>query len=195
MNRFPDEVRFQATWRPYQARVLGELEQHLDDERLHVIAAPGSGKTVLGLEVVHRLDAPALILAPTLAIRDQWVHRLIELFLPHGARTPDWISRDLDNPKFFNVATYQALHSVMSRSRDAELSEQEMEEEDIEEVEEGDVEEEEIGPEEAVQPQQNGHGPFSGAEGNWRQDHRIGRGPPLTVKLVEKSHETGRIFR
>ena len=115
MITFPDEVRFTATWRPYQARVLKELEEYLDDERLHVVAAPGSGKTVLGIEVVRRMNGPTLVLAPTLAIRDQWIHRFIELFLPAGSKQPDWISRDLDEPGFFTVATYQSLHAAMSR--------------------------------------------------------------------------------
>ena len=34
-------------------RVLQELKEHLDDARLHVVAAPGAGKTVLGLEVIR----------------------------------------------------------------------------------------------------------------------------------------------
>ena len=55
MDRFPSEVRFRFTWRPYQQRVLDELAAHLDDERLHVITPPGSGKTVLGLEAARRL--------------------------------------------------------------------------------------------------------------------------------------------
>lgn len=121
MNGFPEEVRFRSTWRPYQARVLSELENHLDDDKLHVVAAPGSGKTVLGLEVVLRINKPTLILAPTLAIRDQWVQRLVELFLPQKSKTPDWVSRNLMNPKFLTVATYQALHSAMSLKVEEEL--------------------------------------------------------------------------
>ncbi len=115
MKTFPEKVRFTATWRPYQARVLRELEEYLNDSRLHVVAAPGSGKTVLGIEVVRRMNGPTLILTPTLAIRDQWIHRFIELFLPKGSKQPDWISRDLNDPGFFTVATYQALHAAMSR--------------------------------------------------------------------------------
>ena len=147
MKEFPEEVRFQSTWRPYQARVLSELEGHLDDNKLHVVAAPGSGKTVLGLEVVRRSNRPTLILAPTLAIRDQWIQRLVELFLPKGSKTPDWVSRDLLNPGFITVATYQALHSAMSQKIENELeTEVEIEElretEKLEKVEE-DLEEEE----------------------------------------------------
>ncbi|MFW9837999.1 MAG: DEAD/DEAH box helicase family protein, partial [Candidatus Thorarchaeota archaeon] len=108
MMEFPKEVKFRSIWRSYQARVLSELDQHLDDNKLHVVAAPGSGKTVLGLEVVHRINRPTLILAPTLAIRDQWIQRLVELYLPKNAKTPEWISRDLTDLGFITVATYQA---------------------------------------------------------------------------------------
>ena len=58
-----EAAEFRRPWRDYQARVLEELEQHLDDNLLHIVAAPGSGKTVLGLEVMRRLSKPTLILA------------------------------------------------------------------------------------------------------------------------------------
>lgn len=103
-----DKLKFKGTWRDYQARVLSELDTHLDDDHLHVVAAPGSGKTVLGLEVMRRLNRPTLILAPTITIRNQWILRLRELF---GAEDDDfdWISKDIYNPNFLTVITYQAL--------------------------------------------------------------------------------------
>src|SRR5512138_1791219 len=99
MDTFPSDVRFRKPWRSYQQRVLDELTDHLDDNHLHIIAAPGSGKTVLGLEVLRRLNQPALILAPTVAIRDQWVDRFVNLFLDHGHEAPAWISRDIRAPQ------------------------------------------------------------------------------------------------
>ena len=143
MITFPEEVRFTATWRPYQARVLKELEEYLDDERLHVVAAPGSGKTVLGIEVVRRMNGPTLVLAPTLAIRDQWIHRFIELFLPAGSKQPEWISRDLDEPGFFTVATYQSLHAAMTRI-DAAIVEDAEEPEDMHQESPDEKEEDEL---------------------------------------------------
>ena len=111
---FGANVRFRKSWRSYQQRVLTELQQHLDDNHLHVIAAPGSGKTVLGLEVMRRLNRPTLILSPTVAIQDQWVDRFVGLFLdPHNG-TPDWISKDIRNPRIITASTYQGLHSVYS---------------------------------------------------------------------------------
>jgi len=53
-------------------------------------------------------------LAPTITIRDQWVDRLVELFLPSGNGRPAWVSTELRTPAFLTVATYQALHAVCS---------------------------------------------------------------------------------
>ncbi|MCC5917019.1 MAG: DEAD/DEAH box helicase family protein [Cryomorphaceae bacterium] len=111
MNQFPENIKFKYSWRKYQQRVLEDLEGHLTDGHLHVIAPPGSGKTVLGLEVAIRLNNPTLILAPTLAIRNQWIQRFCELFLQTKI-APDWISRDIRNPKFLTVVTYQGLHAA-----------------------------------------------------------------------------------
>ncbi len=113
-----EELEFQATWRDYQKRVLSELEDHLDDDHLHIVAAPGSGKTILGLEVMRRLGEPALILAPTITVRNQWVQRLLSMFLPDGAADPDWISRDIRNPSLLTVTTYQALNAAMPGEED-----------------------------------------------------------------------------
>src|SRR3569833_2848617 len=111
---FPKDMAYQRSWRTYQARLLDRLDSYLDDDRLHIVAAPGSGKTIFGLEVVRRLNRPALVLAPTITIRDQWVQRLVEQFLPTGSIDPDWISTDIRNPQLLTVATYQALHALCS---------------------------------------------------------------------------------
>jgi len=109
-----DSTRFRGTWRPYQARVLGELATHLDDGRVHLVAPPGSGKTLLGLETVVRLGRPALVLAPTLALRDQWLARFAELFEGDVAT-----SLDVEAPATLTVTTYQALHTSARRGLDA----------------------------------------------------------------------------
>jgi len=110
-TQFPSGIKFKYPWRAYQKRVLDELETHLDDNHLHIVAPPGSGKTILGLEVALRLNKPVLIFAPTISIRNQWVERFTKLFL-QTSHKPDWISYDIKKPKFFTVATYQSLHSA-----------------------------------------------------------------------------------
>src|SRR6266481_6492458 len=111
---FPESMVFQKTWRSYQARILEHLDRYLDDRRLHIIAAPGSGKTVLGLEVVRRINRPTLVLAPTITIRNQWADRLVDHFLPAGEPRPSWVSVDLKNPALLTIATYQALQDRKS---------------------------------------------------------------------------------
>lgn len=111
MEQFPEHIKFRYNWRSYQQRVLDELEEHLDDNHLHIIAPPGSGKTILGLEVVVRLNKPTVIFAPTISIRNQWIHRFMELFLQEE-QEPGWISRDIRDPKLLTVVTYQALHAA-----------------------------------------------------------------------------------
>lgn len=104
-------MQFSGTWRDYQAAVLAEFDASFTDERIHVVAAPGAGKTVLGLELVRRLARPALVLAPTLAIREQWVDRLCPLFLPAPPANGD-VSRDPLRPSVLTLSTYQALNAV-----------------------------------------------------------------------------------
>lgn len=115
MKSFPQDAQFIYEWRTYQQRALDELDHHLRNRHLHLVAPPGSGKTVLGLEVILRLNEPTLILAPTLTIKEQWVDRFVALFL-NRTDVPDWISTDLKNPRFLTVTTYQALHSLVSNS-------------------------------------------------------------------------------
>ena len=64
-----DMMAFRKDWRAYQFRLLNHLDRYLDNKRLHLVAAPGSGKTVLGLEVIRRINKPTLVLAPTITIR------------------------------------------------------------------------------------------------------------------------------
>ncbi|MEM1055586.1 MAG: DEAD/DEAH box helicase family protein [Bacteroidota bacterium] len=103
-----DRLRFTGTWRPYQARVLAELDAHMDDDRVHIVAPSGSGKTLVGLEAVRRMGRPALILAPTVALCDQWLDRWTEHFSGAALDT----SRDLRQPATLTIATYQALHAA-----------------------------------------------------------------------------------
>ncbi len=121
MDRFPEGITFTYKWRTYQQRVIESLDEHLQNKHLHLIAPPGSGKTVLGLEVMLRINGPTLILAPTLAIKNQWLDRFLELFLQDSV-VPDWISMKLSDPKFLTITTYQALHSAMTNQGSEEES-------------------------------------------------------------------------
>jgi superfamily II DNA or RNA helicase len=108
----PDEgalppLAFQGRWRRYQELALEAFERDRRGGRrsTHVLAPPGSGKTVLGLEIVRRLGARALVLCPNSAVQAQWL-RTAELFgAPDGAAAPD-----ADAP--IACLTYQSLCQI-----------------------------------------------------------------------------------
>ena len=77
-------LQFKGQWRSYQERVLSNAEKYLSDHKLHLVAAPGSGKTTLGIELIRRLGAPCLILSPSITIRQQWLERITSGFLEPG---------------------------------------------------------------------------------------------------------------
>lgn len=108
-------LEFKGTWRAYQARVLKNADRYMRDGKIHIVAAPGSGKTTLGIELIRRMGRPALVLAPSITIREQWVARIEEAFLCDGVQAKDYLSQNLKAPKAITVVTYQALHSAVTR--------------------------------------------------------------------------------
>ena len=110
-----NQLSFKGQWRQYQRRVLDKAESFMDDGKIHLVAAPGSGKTTLGIEFIQRFGNPTLILVPTVTIRQQWVDRIKQAFLSDANQAEQLISQDLKRPKMITVATYQALHSSMNQ--------------------------------------------------------------------------------
>lgn len=113
---FDNTIKFKYPWRPYQDRVLRESNNFLKDGKINIVAAPGSGKTILGLELVRRISNPVIIFAPTVTIKKQWISKFLSSFTDFE-EVPDWISTDIYNLKFFNVVTYQALHYAYKRKK------------------------------------------------------------------------------
>ena len=107
---------FAGKWRTYQKRVLDRSGVYLQDKRIHIVAAPGSGKTTLGIELIRRLNAPCLVLSPSINIRDQWLSRIRESFLPKGEPS-GLLSNNIKEPGVITAITYQALHSGMTKAK------------------------------------------------------------------------------
>lgn len=108
-------MSFRGQFRSYQKRVLDHADAYLKDGRIHIVAAPGSGKTVLGLELIRRIGRPCIILSPTTAIRGQWGERLRDLFLEDGAQFSAVYSADLHRVRPVTSITYQALYTAIER--------------------------------------------------------------------------------
>ena len=110
-----NNISFKGFFRDYQQRVLDNSSKFLFDGKINIVAAPGSGKTILGLELIRRLDAPCIIFSPTTTIRQQWGQRFLESFLNDNQNIDDFVSYDLDEIKLINSVTYQALHSTINK--------------------------------------------------------------------------------
>ena len=67
-------LKFKYTWRKYQARVLENTKEYVADGKVHIVAAPGSGKTTLGIELIARMRENTLVLAPSVTIHGSKQH-------------------------------------------------------------------------------------------------------------------------
>jgi superfamily II DNA or RNA helicase len=103
-------LSFRHSWRPEQQRVLDNVLGYLDDKRIHIVAAPGAGKTVIGIEIFNRLNLKALVVSPTRLIRNQWLQRITD-FLPND-EIPNWCRATISECKKFTPKTYQGLLSL-----------------------------------------------------------------------------------
>lgn len=102
------------TWRKSQRHLL-ELCAHVTDERWHLCAPPGSGKTLIGLELARGVGGRTLVLSPTTAIRDQW-RASVALF---GGDPDTFVSTTLDDgPAQLYSVTYQLLGNPGEAERD-----------------------------------------------------------------------------
>lgn len=120
-------LKFDGQWRSYQKRVLDRADNYLKDKRIHIVAAPGSGKTTLGIELIRRLNQPALVLSPSINIRNQWIQRIADAYLPKGTGPEGILSNSVREPALITAITYQALHSCMTgkkgKKKETEASE------------------------------------------------------------------------
>lgn len=95
--------RFSGTLRTYQAEVLARLAPG-GGGPLHIVAPPGSGKTLLGLLLAAREGHRALVLTPTVTIRQQWLRTASDLAADQAS-----VSDDPDRLDDLTVLTYQLL--------------------------------------------------------------------------------------
>ena len=114
----------QVPLRDYQQEVLDRL--HPDDgSTLHLLAPPGAGKTLVGLELAVRNGRRALVLAPTMVIRAQWIHQAQKFFTSPASGSSsvtDSVNARLPSARLEQVAecadltvlTYQSLAVVDS---------------------------------------------------------------------------------
>lgn len=111
MSDFP-VIRFHGQLRPSQQDVAAIARTQLaaGQRRLHIVAPPGSGKTVIGLylwaELVRR---PALVLSPNSAIQGQWAARTSLFRRDDAADLMPSVSTSRDQLGLLTSLTYQSI--------------------------------------------------------------------------------------
>lgn len=116
-NIYDGFLDFKGTFRPYQRRILDHSNDYLKDNKMHIVAAPGSGKTTLGIELIRRLGKRALIVSPRIVIRDQWIQRVKDAFIINDGLS---LSSSLINCGDITSITYQTLFSAMTHFKGKE---------------------------------------------------------------------------
>ena len=114
-------IGFNGKLRPSQIAAVSVIEPQLDiqGKHLHIVAPPGSGKTVLGLYVwANLVRKPTLVLSPNSAIQAQWAART-DLFDLDGK--DEFITTDPKKPGLLTSLTYQSI--TMPKRGGEELNE------------------------------------------------------------------------
>jgi len=107
-------TRFPHQFRRCQQLALEVFQETQASERrqIHLVLPPGSGKTLLGLEIARRIGRPTLVLCPNTAIQSQW-ERQWRGFQPAVVRS----SCEAAELAPLTILTYQAV-SVLDNETD-----------------------------------------------------------------------------
>jgi len=110
-------VAYPQPFRRYQLLALDAFEKARAEgrRRAYIVMPPGSGKTLLGLEIARRLGNRTLCLGPNTAIQSQWVEQW-RTFQPAAVSTG--IDPDLESQ--ITALTYQAVCDIDAHNPDLE---------------------------------------------------------------------------
>ncbi|MEM8531926.1 MAG: DEAD/DEAH box helicase family protein [Chloroflexota bacterium] len=101
-------LSFQHPFRKYQRMILAQVEGNPDAQTYHIVAPPGSGKTIVGLEMIRRFGEPAVVFAPTTTIQQQWQEK-VHLFTDDPEYTTSLVSQNPLELALINIFTYQLI--------------------------------------------------------------------------------------
>ncbi|MBZ0187192.1 MAG: DEAD/DEAH box helicase family protein, partial [Candidatus Obscuribacterales bacterium] len=113
-NSWFDQLNFQYPLRKYQSDIIELCNKKLanGEKELHIVAPPGSGKTIIGLQIISQFKCPSLVICPNTTIQSQWAQKL-DLFLKSDfaqMARPEILGTHEDRPlKPITILTYQAL--------------------------------------------------------------------------------------
>jgi len=106
-------MKFKHKLYHYQQDVLKVFQKEIErwDKKIHVVAPPWSGKTIMGLEMISRIEGNHLILVPNITLQYQWRDKIEQFFLEEWESIDEVVSTTIDEVKKVNILTYQSLTS------------------------------------------------------------------------------------
>lgn len=118
-----EKLSFRFPFRKYQRMILEQIVEQQKDHKCHIVAPPGSGKTIVGLELIRQFNAPAVVFAPTTTIQGQWFDKL-GMFLQPPLTISQFASMDANQRAPIHIFTYQLISTptqAREQLRDAAL--------------------------------------------------------------------------
>ncbi len=121
---------YSRPFRRYQGMALDAFEagRRRARDRCYVVMPPGSGKTVVGLEIGRRLGRKIVVFGPNTAIQSQWIRQWADFAPPSAAGTSPTLSSDV------TVLTYQSLCTLDSDAGLDELAQQDVDAPELDDV-------------------------------------------------------------
>lgn len=118
MNNFNESpikgFKFKMEFRKHQKIVFEKFDQVMKTSqnkafKFHVVSPPGSGKTIMGIEMGLRLGNPILVVCPNTAIAGQWMDKFKLFITDEDTELKNIINTEPDNIGLINIFTYQML--------------------------------------------------------------------------------------
>jgi superfamily II DNA or RNA helicase len=103
-----EQLSFRYPFRKYQRLILEQVAAQQKDNKYHIVAPPGAGKTILGLELIRQFDTPAVVFAPTTTIQAQWYEK-VGMFLDPADRVSKFACMESDQSAPIHIFTYQLI--------------------------------------------------------------------------------------
>lgn len=118
-----NQLSFRQPFRKYQRMILEQIIDRQTDKKYHIVAPPGAGKTIIGLELIRKFNAPAVVFAPTTTIQGQW-HEKVGMFLEPDISISQFASMEAKQHAPIRIFTYQLISTPLQareQLRDAAL--------------------------------------------------------------------------
>ena len=117
-------MAFRHEWRIYQRQILEDFDARDPGKKrtFHVVAPPGAGKTLVGLEIIRRVGRPAVTFSPTTTIQEQWKDK-VRLFLPElpGGDDPPQLGHVSTDPAALGAISCLTYQSPATQTQEREF--------------------------------------------------------------------------